>query len=120
MHPDNAGENKSQGIANPACMRAISEKFERLTQIKSDFSQDLGSEAIGLPGAKQTRELLESFIDPIDDELYELGWLASETPSANKDHMRRKAAILEELLEDDPTDLIACLTRSLIQDLKHC
>ncbi|MEM7748768.1 MAG: hypothetical protein AAF346_10985, partial [Pseudomonadota bacterium] len=118
MHPNNADKNKSQDISNPACLRAISEKFQRLTQIKSSFSQEFSAEVIGLPGTKQSNELLETFIDPIDDELHELGWLASETASANKDHMRRKAAILEDLLEDDPTDLVACLTRSLIKDLK--
>ncbi|MEM9357809.1 MAG: hypothetical protein AAGB04_16520 [Pseudomonadota bacterium] len=120
MHSNNAEENKSQGISKPACLRAISEKFQRLKQIKSDFSQDLTAEVVGLPGAKQSSDLLETFIDPIDDEIHELGWLASDTPARNKDHMRRKAAILEDLLEDDPTELIACLTRSLIRDLRHC
>ena len=118
MHPDNARDNPDNHIERAPCLRAIFEKFERLNSIKEICSKDFGAGLLPQGMPDRTNEMLESFIDPIDDELLRLGWLAAEVESTNSEFIQRKADILNALLEDDASDLVVCLTRSLINDLQ--
>ena len=118
MFPNRADENSNSHVSGQLCLEAISEKFERLNRIKDICSQDFGLEVFGRNTSGQSNEMLERFVDPIDDELVQLGWLASDSVAMDRHSIQLKAEILDTLLENDPNDLISSLARSLIKDLR--
>lgn len=118
MHPDNASDNPDKHINRAVCLHAVREKFQRLNSIKDICSKDFGIELFSKSLPDRSNEILESFIDPIDEELVRLGWLVTEVEATNVASIQCKADILNALLEDDPSDLVASLTRSLIKDLQ--
>ena len=118
MFPNRADENSNSHASGQLCLRAISEKFERLNRIKEICSKDFGLEVYGINTAGQSNEMLERFVDPIDDELVQLGWLATDSVAKDQQSIQLKAEILHTLLEHDPNDLVSSLVRSLIRDLR--
>ena len=45
--------------------------------------------------------------------------MMAETPAKTEEMVRKKAAVLADLVEDDSADLISCLTKSLLNDLRN-
>lgn len=98
-------------------LEAVSEKYTRLTEVRDGLASDCNVAVRGSSNVWTSAEPLEQLIDPIDDELYNLGWLVAETPANTPDMIRKKAAILADLVEHDGSDLVSCLTRSLLRDI---
>jgi hypothetical protein len=61
----------------------------------------------------------EKELDCLNDELYALCWSATSSKAASKVELIAKAMMLMDRVEDDPQDLISCLTRSVCADILH-
>ncbi len=116
----NALENSSvEGTSGVVTLDAVAEKYSKLAEVRDGFIEDYNGAVRGGSSVWATPEPLEALVDPINDELYNLGWMMAETPAKTEEMLLKKAAVLADLVEDDSADLIASLTKSLIKDLKN-
>ncbi|MEM7747741.1 MAG: hypothetical protein AAF346_05780 [Pseudomonadota bacterium] len=116
----NALENSSiEGAASVTTLDAVAEKYSKLVEVRNGFIEDYNGAVRGGSSVWATPEPLEALVDPINDELYNLGWMMAETPAKTEEMVRKKAAVLADLVEDDSADLISCLTKSLLNDLRN-
>jgi len=120
MEPANQPGPTPVHIPKSYSLQSIHEKFERLREVRNFVREHHGHD--WLQGRKdgKTSEPPNEILDPIDDELFRLAWLAVNLPTNLPCGVQHKAAILAELVEDEPDDLVSTLTRSLLQDLAKC
>ncbi|MEM6497395.1 MAG: hypothetical protein AAF709_11795 [Pseudomonadota bacterium] len=116
----NALENSSvEDTSGVVTLDAVSEKYAKLVEVRDRFIEDYNGAVQGGSNVWATPEPLEALVDPINDELYNLGWMMAETPAKTEEMLLKKAAILADLVEDDEADLISRLTKSLLEDLRN-
>lgn len=104
--------------SNPE-LQVIWEKFDRLKRCR-DEAYELVSGGTASSSSDWTPphdDLQSKVIDPIEAQLFELAWAATELRANCQRDLRLKALMLEEYLIEDDDDLSAGLTRSLLRDV---
>lgn len=108
-------EFRHDQLPNSVTIDAIWSKFKRLQKIRDESMSDVAADAeAGLP---LSASINDKVLDPIDDELFQLAWLAADSKGASSDDILRKALILTEYLEDNSDDVTQALARSLVTDI---
>lgn len=93
--------------------------FDRLIQYRNGAAELRSSDLSSMDWATHKEALTDLFLDPIEEKLSQLAWLAVDLPANTPDERRIKAQILDELLEEGEPDVGNALTRSLIRDLTN-
>ena len=91
--------------------------FDRLIHYRNSAAELQSAEISEIECADHRQSLMEMFLDPIDEKLAQLAWLAVDLPANTSDERQIKARILNELLEEGEPDVGNALTRSLIRDI---
>ena len=86
----NALENSSiEGAASVTTLDAVAEKYSKLVEVRNGFIEDYNGAVRGGSSVWATPEPLEALVDPINDELYNLGWMMAETPAKTEEMVKR-------------------------------
>jgi len=110
-------DNQEEWLSNSVTIEAIWSKFIRLQKIRDESMADVAAEADAGAGTSLSVSINDKVLDPIDDELFQLAWLAADSKGATANDIVRKAMILTEYLEENSDDVMQALARSLVTDI---
>ncbi len=91
--------------------------FDRLVHYRNDATELQSFDLARSDWGEHKDALMEVFLDPIEDKLSQLAWLAVDLPANSVEEQQIKARILSELIEEGEPDVGNALTRSLIRDI---
>ena len=116
----NAVERISGGnIRHLQTLDAVAEKYTKLVDVRDGLAANFNGALQAADELWSAEDPTETLFDPITDELHKLGWIVADSPATTLGMVKKKAEILADLIEDDESDLVSCLTKSLIDDIRR-
>lgn len=114
------GSDISPSTGLPAQVLSFSEIGAEYLSLKFRLGVLMETQQQSWPGPEWTedleREWLEA-VDPLRDRMAVLWWTAIKCPAYSLAALKVKATILMDLIDDDPKDASAQLSRSLCRDI---